>query len=153
MIARMALLLVRATIAGVFLYAGWIKAAAPAEFIRDIWNYQLLPEAAAYWLAAAVPYVEIVAALALVTGVHRRGAHLILGALLLVFVVFLASAAARGLNIACGCFGPSATAAPAPSFPWLIARDLLLLAGIVVSAVATQRAARPRAQARAAPTT
>lgn len=129
--------IIRWIVGGLFIYAGALKAGDPAQFIRDIWNYHLVAEPAAYWIAAFVPYLEIVAGIALITGLQRRGAHLIIGSMLVVFIAFLVSAWARGLEISCGCFG---TATPeTTNYPWLITRDLLLFAGVVVSAIATRR--------------
>jgi uncharacterized membrane protein YphA (DoxX/SURF4 family) len=118
---RVLLFVVRAALAAVLLIAGWPKAADPGAFIRDLWNFRLLPEPRAYWIAAFVPYLEIAAGLALVTGLQRRGAHLIIAVLLPVFLVFHVSAWARGLDIACGCFGHSAPGAEAWHPAWWVA--------------------------------
>lgn len=120
-------------VGGAFLYAGWGKARAPGEFIRDVWNYRILPEPLAYWIAAYLPYLEILAGAALITGFQRTGARLVLGLLLAVFCVLLTSAWARGLDIRCGCFGGTSTD-PA-NYPLLLARNALLLAALAWSAV------------------
>lgn len=130
---RLVLLVVRLIVGGVFLYAGWLKARDPGAFIRDLWGYRMLPDSAAYAVAAFVPYLEIVAGLALIAGRQRQGAHLLLGAMLVVFIVAVGAAWARGLDIACGCFGASPEGARA-DYPWLIGRDLALLAGVALSA-------------------
>ena len=90
----------RLLLASALIAAGWPKAVDPGAFIRDIWNFQLLPETWAYWIAALVPYLEIAAGLALLTGMQRRGAHMIVGVLLPVFLIFHTSAWARGLCMA-----------------------------------------------------
>ena len=139
---RIAVLLARLLVGGVFVYAGWLKAAEPGVFIRDIWNFQLVPEDWAYWLAAYLPYLEIIVGLALVTGMQRCGAHVVLGVMLTVFLVALVSAAARDLDVNCGCFGGSAEEASAASLTWAIIRDLLLFAGLAVSILAARPAGR-----------
>lgn len=118
---------VRAIVAGVFLYAGAIKAWDPALFQLEIERYRLVSPTVAWLSAAYLPYLEIFAAAALL---HRRFAQagrLVIAALLIVFIVALASAWARGLDITCGCFGAT-TAAAAPNYPWWIGRDFILLA-------------------------
>ncbi|HEX9786075.1 MAG TPA: MauE/DoxX family redox-associated membrane protein [Opitutaceae bacterium] len=131
---------VRVIVGALFIYAGWLKSRDPGALIRDLWNYRLIPEDAAYWIAAALPYLEIVAGIALITGLQRRGAHLVLGGMLAVFIGALASAWFRGLDINCGCFG-SASAEHA-NYPLLIGRNLLLLAGVAWSAIAARAATR-----------
>ncbi len=120
--------LARWIVGALFIYAGGLKAGAPGALIQDIWNYRLIPEDAAYWLAAGLPYLEIVAGLALLTGLQMRGARLLAAGLLIVFIAALASAWIRGLDISCGCFG-SASAEHA-SYPLLIGRNLALLAAL-----------------------
>ncbi|BET69024.1 DoxX family membrane protein [Opitutales bacterium ASA1] len=139
-------LVVRCIVGGLFVYAGWVKARAPDVFVRDIWNYRLIPEDFVFWIAAALPYLEVVAGVALITGFQRRGAHVLIASMLLTFVAALASAWMRGLDIACGCFGSAGT--DASDYPLLIGRNLLMLAGIVYSARrmradSAQQASRP----------
>ena len=92
-------------VTGVYLWAGASKLADPAAFAFAIDNYRLLPWPAAVGVAHALPWLEIVAALALWVSRWRAGALGILTGLGLVFVVALGSAMVRGLDIACGCFG------------------------------------------------
>jgi uncharacterized membrane protein YphA (DoxX/SURF4 family) len=130
----------RALLAGVLLAAGWPKARDPGAFIRDLWNFQLLPEPWAYWIAALIPYLEIAAGIAVLTGLQRRGAHVIIGVLLPVFLFFHASAWVRGLDISCGCFG----AAAAHSTAWHPAWWLALIAVMAVALTLSVRAERVR---------
>ena len=52
--------------------------------------------------------------------------------LFVVFIVGIASAWARGLEIDCGCFGNGGAAPGAASdYPWEIARDVALLAASI----------------------
>jgi len=124
--------------------AGTTKAVHPATFVADIWSYQLVPESWAYWIAVFLPWLEIVAGAALITHRQRTGARLLAGAMLVVFVVALAISWARGLDIVCGCFGGSPSSAGTTNYPWLITRDLLLLACLAVDPWLARRA---RAQA------
>lgn len=133
---RIFVFIARWLLAGVLIAAGWPKARDPGAFIRDLWNFRLLPEASAYWIAAVLPYLEIAVGLALVTGLQRRGAHLIIGAMVPVFLFFHASAWARGLNLACGCFGAAAAGAQ----PWHPAWWIALIAAMGVALIVSIRA-------------
>jgi len=108
---------------GVFVYAGAVKAWDPAAFVIDIRSFELLADPWAAWLAMGLPWLEISAGLAVMTGLLRSGGLLLLNACLLVFLAAILSAWARGLDIRCGCFGSSGTSA----YTELLVRDLALL--------------------------
>lgn len=133
----------RAIVGLALIIAGTTKAVHPATFIADIWSYRLIPEAAAYWVAAFLPWLEIVTGAALVTGRQLRGARLFAWALLLVFLGAILVSWIRGLDIACGCFGGGATSGAGTNYPWLVTRDLLLLACLAVDLIAAKRTAAP----------
>lgn len=120
--------LARPVIGAVFVYAGWLKARHPGQFMHDVIAFRMIPEQAAYWLAAIVPYLEIVAGIALIGGILRRGARLVLLFLSGVFLVALSVAWARHLDISCGCFAGHAVRSG--ELPRAILRDLLILAGL-----------------------
>lgn len=122
-IARVA----QAVVGLAFVIAGTSKVVHPATFITDIWSYRLVPETWAYWIAATLPWIEIVSGAALITDRQRAGARVIAGALLVAFLAAILISWARGLDIACGCFG-GAAASGGTNYPWLVTRDLLLLA-------------------------
>ena len=90
---------------GLFLFAGWQKVQEPAQFLTSIRGFHLVPDPYAAWLALALPWLEIFAGLAVITGFLRRGGLLILNTSLVIFIAALASAWARGINVDCGCFG------------------------------------------------
>jgi uncharacterized membrane protein YphA (DoxX/SURF4 family) len=96
----------RLALGGMFLYAGAVKADNVVAFARDVANYQLLPYAWNYLVAATLPYVEAVAGLLLVFNRKVRPAALLLAILTFVFMLALASVVARGMEIDCGCFNP-----------------------------------------------
>lgn len=124
--------LLRLAVAGVFVYAGATKAIDPAGFRLDIARYQLAPEWLAFAAAAYLPWLEIVAGIGLWLPRFRRGAEAIMLALMIVFVAALLSAWARGLDVACGCFGHEAEARA--NYPWVLARDAVLIAAIAALA-------------------
>ena len=127
--------LARLAIAAVFVAAAVPKLIDPAGFAEDITNYHLLPAAAVIWAATILPVLELVVALALVTGVESKGAALLAGAMLLVFTVAMGQAMARGIDVACGCFG----SAVETSIGWgPIARNLVLLVACTFVLVAPE---------------
>ncbi|MDD5037667.1 MAG: hypothetical protein PHE55_23300 [Methylococcaceae bacterium] len=115
----------RIGLAALFLWAGIRKAGEPELFLQDIESYEILPYRWAWLMSIWLPYLEITAAAALLT--TRKWAQsgaLVLGGLLLAFLGAIISAWARGLTLSCGCFGVSSEPS---NYPWLVARDLLLL--------------------------
>ncbi|HPG38734.1 MAG TPA: MauE/DoxX family redox-associated membrane protein [bacterium] len=97
-------LAVRLILAAIFIYAAIGKIINPALFAREIDNYRLLPWLLVSLLAASLPWVELGCGLLLIAGRWLRPAALILIALNVVFILAMASALLRGLNINCGCF-------------------------------------------------
>lgn len=110
---RIVLLLARLALAGVFLWAAWGKIAAPDAFALAVYRYRILPLWAVNAFALWLPWIEVLAALALlVPGRRWRAAGAALAAgMLAAFTAAYAAALARGLSIACGCFTLRADAA------------------------------------------
>src|SRR6266700_975030 len=116
-------------VAGVFIYAGSIKALDPVRFANDIDNYKILPWPISVALAFYLPWLEIFCGLALIVRYFYRGALSILMALILVFTLATTAAKVRGLDITCGCFGH---ASQHWSFPAHLATNLAIIAALVV---------------------
>ena len=132
----------RILLAAVFLAAAYGKLRDPYAFAVSIHAYRLIPDSWAPAAAVIMPAVETVAALALVTGVLWRGASVLLGGMLVIFLVALAQAILRGIDIDCGCFGKGSSEV---SF-WLIARNYgLLLCALLPLALDRRRSAHGRA--------
>jgi uncharacterized membrane protein YphA (DoxX/SURF4 family) len=104
-------LLARLVLGGVLVVAGALKVAEPAQAAMAVRAYRLLPYDFAGYLGYALPLVEIVLGLLLVTGLLTRVAAIGGGVLMLAFEVGIISAWARGLSIDCGCFGGGGTIA------------------------------------------
>lgn len=121
--------LVRAVLAAVFIAAGVLKAIDPAGFAADIDNYRVLPHAASVALSLYLPYLEMLCGAALLLRWLERGALALTGAMLAAFMLALASAWWRGLDIACGCFG---TGGAHGGYAFALARDAALLAAVAV---------------------
>jgi len=100
----------RAVLWGVFLLAALPKIQDPAAFAKIINNYQLVPSALVNGVAIFLPWVEVLAALALILPLGRglRVAGVLLVALMLAaFIGAQGWAWAKGIDTACGCFSVS----------------------------------------------
>jgi putative oxidoreductase len=105
--------LFRLVLAAVFFYASIPKLLHTADFAKAIENYHVvLPLIGKGYInlaAGFLPAVEFTTALALLWNHLKRGGSLMAIALLTLFLILIAQAIARGLNIDCGCFGSGAT--------------------------------------------
>ncbi|MCK7478470.1 MAG: DoxX family membrane protein [Candidatus Moduliflexus flocculans] len=99
------LLAFRLVLGGLFVYAGAVKVLDPLDFAQNIRNYQLVGQSLSFVAAIVLPWLEILAGLALILGVWRRGAALVVTGLLVFFIVLTAVTMVRGLDVDCGCFG------------------------------------------------
>ena len=80
---------------GTFVYAGVVKAWSPMVFLDDIRSFEMLPDPYAALVAMFLPWLEILAGLAVITGWLRRGGVLVLNVSLVVFLVAILAAWAR----------------------------------------------------------
>jgi uncharacterized membrane protein YphA (DoxX/SURF4 family) len=94
----------------IFAAAALSKLGDLATFAGQIHNYRIVPIWTENLLAMSVPWIELVAALALILGVRPRAGAVVAAALLLVFTVAVGAAWARGLDFECGCFGKASAA-------------------------------------------
>lgn len=98
-------ILLRLSVGGAFVFAGALKVAGPAAFVTAVENYHLVPRVLVHLVAVLLPWIEIVAGAAVLTGIWLRAAASLLSAMTLMFAVVIVSALVRGLDISCGCFG------------------------------------------------
>lgn len=117
----------RAGLGAMFVWSAWGKIADPGLFADTVMKYEFLPEAAVGLFALTLPMVELLTGLALLFTARTREAALLAGGMLVMFLVALAWAFARGLEISCGCFGGSGAGGRA-DIAWAMARDVALLA-------------------------
>ncbi|HSH37429.1 MAG TPA: MauE/DoxX family redox-associated membrane protein [Chthoniobacterales bacterium] len=117
-----------ALIGGIFIYAGALKAWDPVKFANDIQNFRILSWPVGVRLAFYLPWVEIVAGLALFIGWMRSGALAILSALTVIFIIATVSARTRGIDLECGCFG-------AASKNWSFTSHMAVLIGLLAAVV------------------
>ena len=121
-------LLARLVVGGVWIVAGAIKLPDPAASVAAVRAYELLPGSVAEAVGYLLPALEVVVGFALIVGLMARGAAAISALLFVAFIIGIASAWARGLQIDCGCFGGGGFDADATDkYPWEIARDVGLL--------------------------
>ena len=84
-------------VGGVFVYASLSKIADPRDFAKIIYHYQVIGPSAffgfvpANLVAVALPWIELIAGVLLITGVWRREAAVVTAIMLVVFVVAVAS--------------------------------------------------------------
>ena len=113
-------------VGAVFVYASRDKIAAADQFADIVNDYQMLPLVVVNAFALAMPWAEMVTGAALIAGVWRRAAGLVATALTAAFLVGIAQAEIRGLDIECGCFDVGGMSASKASWD-LFARDVVLL--------------------------
>ena len=115
-------------VAGIFIYAGALKALDPVQFASGIDNYKILPWPVSVAFAFYLPWLEITCALGLLFRFLYRGALTLLIMLIVVFTVAVTAAKIRGLDITCGCFGH---VSQHWSFPSHLATNLAILTALL----------------------
>ena len=110
-----------------FVYASYNKILAPAVFAKIIYGYDLFPALFINLIAIIVPFLELVAGLALIIGFYPRSAALIVNAMLLVFITALSINLIRGHEFDCGCFAINSSGQGTFAGS-LLFRDFILLA-------------------------
>jgi uncharacterized membrane protein YphA (DoxX/SURF4 family) len=119
----------RLVVGGVWVVAGVLKIPDPAENVRAVRAYQLIPESMVPTVGHALPILEILVGACLLLGLLTRLNAVVSSLLLLAFIVGISSAWGRGLSIECGCFGGGGGPAVGAKdkYPWELARDVGLL--------------------------
>ena len=119
----------------IFLASALPKIADLSGFAGSVHNFHLepfVPMAATNLLAMTIPWVELVAGLALVAGVRPRAGAFVYTALLAVFTIGVVAAMARGLSFDCGCFG---MAGAGPIGAMKLAENLAMMTVGVIAAL------------------
>ena len=99
----------RITLGLIFATAALAKLGDLEQFAAQVHNFRIVPIASENLIALTLPWVELVAALALILDIRSRAAALLLTALLAVFTLGVIAAVARGLSFECGCFGKASS--------------------------------------------
>ena len=120
----------RLILGGVLLVAGALKVTDPYGSAPSVRAYQVLPIHLANFLGFVLPFIEIGIGIFLIVGIWVRLTSLAGAALMLVFVIAIAQAWARGISLDCGCFGKGGLLAsdklPVWNYSVEIARDIAL---------------------------
>jgi len=120
----------RLILGGVLLVAGALKVTDPYGSATSVRAYQVLPIHLANFLGFVLPFIEIGIGIFLIAGIWVRLTSLAGAALMLVFVIAIAQAWARGISLDCGCFGKGGLLAsdklPVWNYSVEIARDIAL---------------------------
>ena len=94
----------RLGLGAMFLYSAWGKIEDPGAFQTIVGNYGMLPPYLTGIFALTMPMVELLTGLLFIFTKWTREAAFATSAMLLMFIVALAQAQIRGLDISCGCF-------------------------------------------------
>ena len=124
-----------------FVAAGAMKIHDPAAFAVSIARLRMVPTAAVGTVAILLPWIEVVAAIALFVPKFRLPAAKLLMGLLVAFTVILGIAFLRGTAASCGCFGSSDQVFNRPPYALLRNVSLMITAFFVIRAKPTSPAA------------
>jgi putative oxidoreductase len=99
---------VQIALGAIFVVAALPKIADPPSFAHMIYNYRILPGGLINFSALVMPWVEVLAGLALILGIWVKPARWLVTLLLVTFMIAISINLARGNAIDCGCFDVSA---------------------------------------------
>jgi len=128
-------LFARLILGGVLFIAGYLKVSAPDKSQMAVRAYEMLPISVANALGLILPFAEVAIGALLVLGALTKYMAALGGFTMIIFIVAISQAWARGLNIDCGCFGGGGAVAPGETkYLQEILRDtgLALLAGYLI---------------------
>jgi putative oxidoreductase len=118
-------LIVRLLLGALFVYSAVPHIFNAMGLASSIYNYRLFPAPIIGLSAAFIPWVSLLAGLALIFGIKVRAASFVVSALLVIFISLAVISVIRGIDIDCGCFNGIARRTN-----WLtILEDLGMLAG------------------------
>jgi uncharacterized membrane protein YphA (DoxX/SURF4 family) len=121
-------LVARLILGGVLFLAGYLKVDEPDKSQMAVRAYEILPISIANLLGLLLPFVEVAIGALLILGSLTRFMAALGGFTMVIFIIAIAQAWARGLNIDCGCFGGGGTVAPGETkYLQEILRDLGLV--------------------------
>jgi uncharacterized membrane protein YphA (DoxX/SURF4 family) len=122
-------LLTRVALAGMFFVSGWNKITDLDGTVRSVRSYEILPESLVHPFAYGLPLLELAVAVILLLGIGTRIGALVTATLMVMFMIAVGSAWARGMDINCGCFGGAGghDPDPVPGYISVLIRDALLL--------------------------
>ena len=104
-------LIARLILGGVLFAAGFLKINKPDISQMAVRSYEMLPISIANLLGLILPPIEMALGALLILGALTRVVAALGGFTMFIFIIAIAQAWARCLNIDCGCFGGGGTVA------------------------------------------
>lgn len=133
----------RIGLAALFLFAGGMKLRNLYLFAADIERYRIVGAGGSLLIVFVLPWLEITVAVCLFLQAWTRGAMMLTIGMFGMFVVAMASAKIRGLDITCGCFGAGDSASLNIA---LVRSSVFLIASVILARLNGQRLADARHQ-------
>lgn len=134
-----------------FVVAALPKLADPPSFAHMIYNYRLAPGPLVNLSALVLPWAELLLGIALICGIWRRTAALLVGALLALFILAISVNLLRGNAIDCGCFDVADAGKSVEErirdMWWVLVRDVGMLALVAQGLLGARRAEEADARA------
>ncbi len=128
----------------VFVYSGCTKLLRPADFLQNVYDYQILSPRMAFVMGGVLPPFEVFLGAVLVYGILVRVTAIVAIGLLAVFAAAQISVLARHLDVTCGCFGTDSDTVGLSTLVRVIA---LLAVGCWLAAMDAQTTFEPGAGA------
>jgi uncharacterized membrane protein YphA (DoxX/SURF4 family) len=125
-------LISRLILGGVLLAAGVLKIDKTDISQMAVRSYELLPIPIANMFGLVLPFFEVAIGALLILGALTRVVAILGGVTMFIFIIAIAQAWARGLNIDCGCFGGGGSVAPEDT---RYLQEILRDAGLVFLAI------------------
>jgi uncharacterized membrane protein YphA (DoxX/SURF4 family) len=128
-------LIARLILGGVLFVAGYLKVGATEKSQMAVRAYEMLPISVANTLGLVLPFVEVAIGALLILGSLTQVMAALGGFTMVIFIIAISQAWARGLNIDCGCFGGGGAVEPGQTkYLQEILRDagLAFLAGYLI---------------------
>ena len=125
------LITIRVVLGATFLYSAAGKLFNSEDFAKSILRYDFLPVYFVNILAIVLPWLEFVFGILLILGIYKKAASVLAGASLVMFLIALISAAARGLDINCGCFSLEETSSKSDIIIRII-QDFIMLGAVII---------------------
>lgn len=122
---------IRIILGAVFVYASVGKLFRPEDFAKAILRYEFLPIYFVNITAIVMPWIEFFTGILLILGIFKKASSMLASISLVLFLIALTSAFARGLDINCGCFSLEETSSKGDII-YRIAEDILMLIGAVI---------------------
>jgi Methylamine utilisation protein MauE len=95
------------TLAVMLIRSALIHLSNPYSFLSTVYSYQMTGITVGKWTALVLPYLQMVVAACLVTRGWLKEAYYLAAGMFLMFLTAQMFALKQGLEISCGCFGPS----------------------------------------------